>query len=336
MNDITTKQAPKTLAETAQRVDAVVKQYLLQHYRQQLTHNSNRSQAADLQKWAEYVHLINPNLPQQNWQDTIGCWQGVTDGLVIAFKAWLLAKGQAIASVNRALSTVKIYCKIAVQADVIPSEMGSKIALVRGLRDKEGRNIDAQREKKRVSQKKADWVRLTSTHRKQLLDNLPDTPQGRRDRVLLLMLVDHGLRCGELAALQVANFDIERGRFTFYREKVDKTQTHVMTARVWAAVLTYLQKDRPTTTLLLGSMKSGVLSGTMGTRSINTRVRALGEQIGVMGLSPHDLRHDWATRAAKKTPIAALAEAGGWSSHEMPFKYISQGANANEGVILDD
>ncbi len=45
-------------------------------------------------------------------------WRGVTWGLVEAFIKWQVQQGHAVASVNRRLSTVKMYCKLATKAGV--------------------------------------------------------------------------------------------------------------------------------------------------------------------------------------------------------------------------
>jgi hypothetical protein len=42
------------------------------------------------------------------------------------------------------------------------------------------------------------------------LKSQPDTPQGRRDALLMCLLLDHGLRVGEVARLQVSDFDLWR------------------------------------------------------------------------------------------------------------------------------
>ena len=53
----------------------------------------------------------------------------------------------------------------------------------------------------------------------------------------------------------------------------------------------------------------------------------------VEGLSAHDLRHTWATRAARNgTPIDRLQDAGGWNSPAMPLRYVEAAKVANEGV----
>ena len=68
----------------------------------------------------------------------------------------------------------------------------------------------------------------------------PDTPQGRRDALLLCLLLDHGLRVGEVAGLAVRDFDLAAGELRFYRPKVDKIQTHRLTADTLAAARAYL------------------------------------------------------------------------------------------------
>ena len=70
--------------------------------------------------------------------------------------------------------------------------------------------------------------------------------------------------------------------------------------------------------------------------SIQERVRTLGGLVGIHGLSPHDCRHSWATRAASHgTPLDRLKQAGGWSNLQTPLRYIKESAIANEGVILE-
>ena len=70
--------------------------------------------------------------------------------------------------------------------------------------------------------------------------------------------------------------------------------------------------------------------------SIQERVRTLGKLVGIHGLSPHDCRYSWATRAASHgKPLDRLKQAGGWSNLQTPLRYIKESAIANEGVILE-
>ncbi|MEI2692640.1 MAG: tyrosine-type recombinase/integrase [Anaerolineae bacterium] len=80
----------------------------------------------------------------------------------------------------------------------------------------EGKRVDERREVTRLGDKKAEPVSLTLAQLRQLKKQ-PNTPQGRRDRVLVTLLADHGLRVGELAGLDVTAVNLEAGASTFYQ-----------------------------------------------------------------------------------------------------------------------
>ena len=261
-------------------------------------------------------------------------WHGITYGLVDGFVRWMLGEGYAIGSVNVRLSTIKVYCKLVAKSSVLSPAEYALIRLVTGYRHAEGRNIDQRRETVRKGDKKAVAVSISSAQAK-LLKSQPDTPQGCRDALLMCLLLDHGLRCGEVAALTIDALNLDEGTLIFYREKVDKTQTHYLTRDTLTAAKRYLAVCEPPDKLLMGSRKGGKLEGVMSTRAITDRVRVLGEAIGLEGLSAHDCRHYWATSAVKGgTDIRSLQDAGGWSSPAMPLRYAEAGRVANEGVKL--
>ena len=103
------------------------------------------------------------------------------------------------------------------------------IRTVAGYAHKEARRIDERREVSRRGSKKAAAVHITMKQAKKLKLQ-PDTPQGRRDALLMCLLLDHGLRVGEVARLQVSDFDLKAGEMRFLRPKVDKVQTHKLSA----------------------------------------------------------------------------------------------------------
>ncbi|HMQ33642.1 MAG TPA: tyrosine-type recombinase/integrase, partial [Chloroflexaceae bacterium] len=119
---------------------------------------------------------------------------------------------------------------------------------------------------------------------------------------------------------------------------VPTPQPHQLGRDARAAASAYLAADAPASgPLLRGSRKNGELWGTMSVRAIRERVALLGERVGLTGLSPHDLRHTWATRAARgKSDPFALRDAGGWSSLAMPSRYVESSSMANERIQLDD
>jgi hypothetical protein len=85
-------------------------------------------------------------------------------------------------------------------------------------------------------------------------------------------------------------------------------------------------------------------------------VHDLGAAVGLVGLSAHDLRHYWATRAARSgTPLDRLQDAGGWASPAtpaypaspgtaaptgagagVPLRYVESAKIANQGVLLGE
>lgn len=307
-------------------------------YTERQADNTLRRQRADLAVFADFLCAAGivecPTADQLMTLPT--SWQGVTWGMVEGFRNWQVSQGYAVGSVNVRLSTVKTYAKLATKAGVLSATDHALIKAVEGYSRKEAKRVDERRDQTRTGHKKAAAVSLTK-EQADALKTQPDTPQGRRDAVIMALLLDHGLRVGELAALEVSAFNLKEKTFTFYRQKVDKFQTHKLTADSLAALRAWLSTDAPALGLLLrGSRKGGhLMAAGMTERSLTERVCVLGEAVGVRGLSAHDLRHYWATRAARQgTDPFALQEAGGWASLAMPRRYVEAAKIANEGVKL--
>lgn len=310
--------------------------------------NTLRAQLGDLETWTEYLCAATngADCPDaETLQTRPEAWRGVTWGLVKGFVQWMLSEGYAIGTINRHLATVRVYCKLAAQAGVIGATEAAMIRTVQSYGGKDAKRIDERRETTRrptkrgtggKSTKKAAHVAISLDQAKALKAQ-PETPQGRRDALLMALLLDHGLRVGEIVLLKVTDFDLKRGTFTFYRPKVDKTQTHKLTTDAARAVAAWIASgDAPAMgQLLRGSRKGGKLTGGMSERAVSDRVCVLGEAVGLEGLSSHDCRHYWATRAASQgTDPFALRDAGGWSSLAMPSRYVEAAAIANERVKL--
>jgi integrase len=103
----------------------------------------------------------------------------------------------------------------------------------------------------------------------QALKQQPNPPQGRRDALVKCLLLAHGLRVGEIALLTRQTFDLKAGTFTFYRPKVNKTQTHTLTADARKAAAAYFKYDAPTDGILWrrSNKGTGQLSGQMSETS---------------------------------------------------------------------
>lgn len=340
---LTTDRAPLALAGALANGAAAAG--LFTDYRERLAENTRRRHDNTLALLARALGDPQPDgagIPGaptgQALANNPAAWAGLTWGLVAIFLRWLLRGGYAIGTVNGHLSTVKSYARLAMLAGALDrGEYGAMLA-VKGYRHNEAQHIDELRAVTRTGAKKAAPVILTPAQAAALRKQ-PDTPQGRRDGLLLALLLDHGLRVGELAGLAVTDLDLEAGELRFYRPKVDKLQTHQLTPAARKAARVYLAADAPAMgPLLRASQKGGQLTGAgMTERAITDRVRTLGAAVGLSGLSAHDLRHYWATRAARNgTPVDRLQDAGGWASPAMPLRYVEAARVANEGVLLGD
>lgn len=85
--------------------------------------------------------------------------------------------------------------------------------------------------------------------------------------------------------------------------------------------------------MLRGSRKNQELTDqNLSVRAIGGRVNILGRDIlGIWELSPHDLRHTWATRAAKNSDPFTLRDAGGWTNIQTPGRSVERRRSSRRG-----
>ncbi|MEP7286939.1 MAG: tyrosine-type recombinase/integrase [Chloroflexota bacterium] len=308
-------------------------------YRDRRAVNTLRRQDGDLKLFEAYLNaaLAPSGGVVCNLNSDPQCWRGITHGLMQGFINWQLAQSYAIGSVNVRLATVKVYAELAFKAGVIAADEHSLIKTVRGYGFKEHQNINEKRTASRRGYKKARATEIQKPARVALKTH-PETPQGRRDRVIMCLLVDHGLRCSEVAGLKVSDINLETGVMRVYRKKTKSTDFLKMSADTLRAMTAYINQDVPALAdhLLQGSVKGGTLAGRMTERAINKRVGTLGRAAGINLLSPHDLRHDAATRAGKLSDVRTLMDSFGWNSSAMAARYMNSTKIANERLVISD
>jgi len=343
MDNALTIERPDALAirsEVGKAANQAAARSAFADYRSRKAPNTVRRQDAALALFSEYLTEAAGDGPSGNaLASRSEAWAGVTWGLVEGFVRWLVLGGYAIGTVNVRLSTIKTYTKLATKAGALDPQELALVQTVSGYSRSEAKRIDERREEReiptRTGDKKPEPLVLSKAEIEELKAQ-PDTPQGRRDAVLVGLMLSLGLRCGEVASLTVGNIDLKAGELTFYRPKVDIVQTHDL-KDLQRPLASYLQRDAVGVgPLLRASRRGGELTHAgMSKRAITDRVRTLGEEIGVEGLSAHDLRHTWATWAARSgTAIDRLQDAGGWASPAMPLRYIEAATVANDGVVL--
>lgn len=305
-------------------------------YRTRRAEQTLRRQDADLLLFREFLEVAGVHTGDLSHD--AASWRVVTWGLVEAYVKWQLQQGYAIPSINVRLSSIKTYARLAMQVGTLTPQEYALIRAVQGYTFREQARIDQRRDKVRIGLKKAEPTKITPEQAAALKDQ-PDTPQGRRDTLMMCLLLDHGLRVGEVAALAVKDFDLAEGTLRFYRPKVSKEQVHRLSEATRAALQACLDAGELVQNglLLRRSKKNEELAEAgMSERAITGRVGFLGEKLGLFELSAHDCRHYWATSAARHgTDPFALQEAGGWSSLAMPRKYIEDNKIANQNVKLE-
>lgn len=350
--------------------------------------NTLKAYEADLDRFSNFMRsigvLYSPD--GSEYMAKKSAWDDITPGLVVAFREWMMKQGYAVATVNRSLAAVKGFARLAgknqseqIITEIRPDGVEFQRKVVTFLSDAKGyghkaaRNNDERRAKEGIKTRRGykkpnKGVILTEEQAAQLL-NRPQTPQGRRDAVLMAILLDHGLRCGEVALLEVERFDLQRGQFTFYRPKADKWATDKFQDNLKTAMEAYKPYMPASGFLLRPTLKSDQFSASddpkrqqaaqrsreryyekrdepmpeakrkvserMTERSITARVRELGKEIGIPNLSAHDCRHYWTTLALNNgTHPRAVQLAGGWNSSAMVMQYWNETQISNEGVKL--
>jgi site-specific recombinase XerD len=324
------------ISELSREKDAIASREAFSKYHEKIDKNTLKRQRHDLALFCQYIKAHGVFINVEDLMNNPISWNGITYGLIDDFVGWMTDEGFAIGSINVRLSTVKVYIKLAVKAGCVEEQELAKVLLVKGYRYKEGRQVDDKREVKRKGDKKAKPIALTKEQIDLLKMQHPDTPQGRRDALLMCLLLNHGLRCGETADLTIDNIDLSSRVMTFEREKIEGEQKHRLNPETYLALIRYLEVYQPTGALLAGSTRHGKLEGAMSRRAITKRVQILGKLIlGIENLSAHDCRHACVDSMIRGgTDIKTIQETGGWTNLAMPMRYAAKAKIANEGVKL--
>lgn len=337
-NKLPTPSRSLTPAQVGAVANAHASAAVFEDYRGRKARNTIARQDRELAVFCRYLEATTIRATPEDLAHNPAAWQDMTWGNVAGFVQWLLREGYAVASINVRLATIRAYARLAHQAGTIGTDEWLKIQSVKGFSRKEGARKDETREVKRRSTRKADAPILTREQVKVLKEQHDDTPQGRRDRLLMCLLLNMGLRVGEITLLRAQDFNLGAGTLTFHRPKVDKVQTQQLKNGMLEAARAYITQDvtNPAVPLLRSTHKGELTDHSMTRYDIARRVRELGRAAGIDSLSPHDCRHSWATRAARRSDVFTLRDAGGWSSLAMPSRYVEAAKVANERLELDD
>jgi site-specific recombinase XerD len=156
----------------------------------------------------------------------------------------------------------------------------------------------------------------------------------RRDRAIVLLFLDAGLRLAELSGLALEDVDIRDRTVTVAGKGSNRSGPRRRTVRVGVktaqALDRYLRERRRhpyagLPALWLGARNRATLSEDGVERMLQRRA----EQAGLKGFHPHVFRHTWAsTFRARGGSEGDLMVNGGWRSRQMLDRYGK--ANASE------
>src|SRR5260370_9395629 len=139
---------------------------VFQEYQDKMAANTLKRHNDDLALFSQF--LTHVGMTKENLLVDAAEWQGITFGLVEAFKRWQLDQGNAIASINAHLSTVKVYAKLATKPAILPSDAHAMTKMVSDYPHTDGRNVDAKRVVTRVGDKKTEAVPISPEQAKAL------------------------------------------------------------------------------------------------------------------------------------------------------------------------
>ncbi len=343
MDDLILSDTARELAQAAQDANHAAAREIFTQYRSNLAEQTRRAQDADLTRWSRYLAEMGMSNSHVAWNSEPRYWAHVSWGLIEGFLQWQSNASYSLATIARSLATIRAYCIQAARAGFISHEALALIKTVRSPspNSRAGRNKDSERPVTRRGAKKAAPTPITREQARRLRNDHHDTPVGRRNALLLCLLLDHGLRSSEVADLQVSDLDLDRGVICFYRRKIHLTQTHRLSPATLRAAQRYIDAgDAPKHGPLLRATAraySHSLGGPITPVAISSLVARLGVRMGLYRLSPHDCRHYWTTRAAEAgVDPFVLQEAGGWNNLEMPRRYIKAAKIANDRIRFDE
>jgi integrase/recombinase XerC len=207
--------------------------------------------------------------------------QGKANAIALSYTKKLIEKGLQSTTINRRLAALRSMSQMAKMLGMNPWTLEVKNRKIEAYRDTKGPGID-------------NFKKILS-----LTESRGDV-KGIRDKAILRLLFDIGLRRGEVTALDVADLDLVRKTIQIVgKGRTQKTEL-TLPAPTIAALTDWLKvRGDFSGALFLNLDRAKKGNGRITGKSIYQIVRGLGEKTGIR-TRPHGIRHTAVTEAVKK------------------------------------
>ena len=244
--------------------------------------------------------------------------------MVLKYKATLLEKGLAEATINRRLASVKALVDFARKIGKCDFT----------LQDIKGEKVQSYRDTTGISAESFKAL-LTIPNR--------STLKGKRDYALLMLLWGNALRRGEVASANIEDLDLEEGTLKV-RGKGKGTQAEIITlgTKAIVALSEWLEARGETEPRqpLFTSTHKGYWGERLSTTSLYKIVRHSAYRAGVEKvISPHRIRHSSITTALDKTDgnVRKVQKLSRHAKFETLMRYDDNRSNSQKEItdVLD-
>jgi integrase/recombinase XerC len=231
----------------------------------------------DLDDFARWLHARDRTAAVD---ELLRAGHGNANAMALGWRGHMVGRGLSSATIARKLAALKSIVKLARTVGRVAWSLEAKPPKVERHRDTRGPGPDG-------------WALMSAA-----LVALGDGPRARRDRAIVRLLHDRGLRRGEVCGLDLAHFDAERRTVAVLGKGRAERERLRIGPGTCAAVAAWVEsrgrEPGPLFVRLDGARPTTRLAG----ESIRRIVAAIAESAGLPdGCRPHGLRHEAITAA---------------------------------------
>ena len=264
-------QAPATLP----KIDA---QILLDSF---LSGKSQRTIEAYRRDLQDFKKFIGAESEKEAARIFLSAPLGEANSIALQYRKHLLERSLQATTVNRRLAALRSLTQMARTLGMIPWTLEVKNQKTEAYRDTRGPGVENFKKILTITEDRGDV-------------------KGIRDKAILRLLFDLGLRRGEVTALNVADADLERKTIHIMgKGRTQKTELSLPVPTMTALTEWLKLRGQQPGPLFLNLDRAQKGDGRISGKSIYRLVRGLGEKIGIK-TRPHGIRHSAVTQAVKR------------------------------------